>query len=239
MHILVVDDVGYSRYRIAQFLTSEGHIVRKAASGPEALLVLREDPKIEVVVTDDGMPQMDGMQLYREAMRIDRLDDSGAKRSLPFILLAMPPSGPSQGGGQSRTPQLARDIGFAAVLMRPLCYRTLVSHLEVIEAAKQGNPQRSSDRLAAAEKPQPSGRGESPVESRSVVRQDSATVTCAAAGATTIERNRPEVQWNQERCREVALELRRFADVLDSMPHFDGEPLPRPAERLDATRSCV
>ena len=237
MHILVVDDVGYSRYRIAQFLTAKGHAVRMAASGPESLLLLREDPKIEVVVTDDGMPQMDGLQLYREALRIDRLDDSGSKRTLPFILVAMPPHGPSNGGSNSRTPQLARDMGFAAVLMRPLCYHTLVAHLEVIESAKQGALQKSSASSSAAKKSLPAGVVKSSPEARTVIHQDHAASTACADCAKAKEGECSPNQWDPERCREVALELRRFADILDSMPHFDLASLPKPAERQVAARS--
>lgn len=68
-HILVVDDEKDTCLLLSQVLQKEGFIVYTAHSGQEGLNVLRHK-KIDLVITDLKMPEMDGMTLLREARRL-------------------------------------------------------------------------------------------------------------------------------------------------------------------------
>jgi two-component system, cell cycle sensor histidine kinase and response regulator CckA len=63
-HILVVDDEDFGRDAIALLLISGGHAVEAVASGPEALARL-EAKSFDMVVTDNAMPGMNGLDLAR------------------------------------------------------------------------------------------------------------------------------------------------------------------------------
>ncbi len=63
--ILVVDDKASMRKMLASALKEEGHQVRAAASGEEALRELQKGP-FELVLTDVRMPGLSGMELLRQ-----------------------------------------------------------------------------------------------------------------------------------------------------------------------------
>ena len=67
MRILVVDDEETIRLALGELLRSEGHAVREAADGGEALAALEGAPA-DLVLADLRMPGMDGMRLL-EAVR--------------------------------------------------------------------------------------------------------------------------------------------------------------------------
>src|SRR3569832_669796 len=62
--ILVVDDVEDAADSLRLLLVSEGHDVRIALSGRDALCLIA-DFKPEIAILDLGMPEMDGYQLAR------------------------------------------------------------------------------------------------------------------------------------------------------------------------------
>ena len=61
--VLVVDDDVLVRMGTAAILEDLGHTVREANSGEEALKILAQGIKIDLVVTDQAMPRMTGVQL--------------------------------------------------------------------------------------------------------------------------------------------------------------------------------
>jgi DNA-binding NtrC family response regulator len=63
--ILVVDDDPLIVSSLSELLRHEGHEVRTAPCGLDALKALRSDPA-ELVVSDVNMPDIDGLQLLRE-----------------------------------------------------------------------------------------------------------------------------------------------------------------------------
>jgi signal transduction histidine kinase/CheY-like chemotaxis protein len=65
LRILVVDDEQAVREALADSLAEDGHTVILAASGPEGLARLADDAKVDVVVTDLGMPEMTGWDVAR------------------------------------------------------------------------------------------------------------------------------------------------------------------------------
>jgi CheY-like chemotaxis protein len=197
MNILVVDDVGFSRYRIGQVLTQAGHVVKTAASGPEALQLLRQDTQIELVITDDGMPQMSGLQLFQEASRIERLDDSGENRAPAFVLVTMP--GPNQKAGHTDAvaAKHACDLGFTAVLVRPISFPELLEQIKRIAAGRGRKPAAAATRVAAAEEGAPA-----PAPVPAPKSAEPAPVRVPPGGVDPSH-------------REIADELRRFAKVLE------------------------
>jgi response regulator RpfG family c-di-GMP phosphodiesterase len=68
--ILVVDDEAVIRDLMTEILTDEGFDVVAAPGGTEALNNLRDRRDFKLLFTDIMMPEMDGIQLIREARRI-------------------------------------------------------------------------------------------------------------------------------------------------------------------------
>jgi len=69
--ILVVDDEHHSLFGICQILTDEGFRVIPAENGKEALKKLKVEP-INVIITDEKMPDLSGMELLSEVKRLDQ-----------------------------------------------------------------------------------------------------------------------------------------------------------------------
>lgn len=63
LRILVVDDSAEVREMLAALLTEQGHAVTQAAGGPEALAALAGGTAVDLVLTDLGMPDMNGWQV--------------------------------------------------------------------------------------------------------------------------------------------------------------------------------
>ncbi len=80
-HILVVDDSRLSRSRLQYALEQQGHQVRPAASGPQALDLLAGQP-FDLVLLDMLMPEMSGMEL------LQRLKDDRELRRLPVLVIS-------------------------------------------------------------------------------------------------------------------------------------------------------
>jgi signal transduction histidine kinase/DNA-binding response OmpR family regulator len=76
--ILLVDDEELVRTGTADMLTDMGHVVRQAASGAQALQMLR-DERFDAVVSDYLMPGMTGVELLEEVRR--------QGRDLPALLI--------------------------------------------------------------------------------------------------------------------------------------------------------
>jgi CheY-like chemotaxis protein len=78
LKILAVDDDGLVLMNTAAMLEELGHTVFEAGSGPDALKILHEDHSIDLVITDQAMPRMTGVQLA-QAVKADFPD-------IPIIL---------------------------------------------------------------------------------------------------------------------------------------------------------
>jgi CheY-like chemotaxis protein len=76
--ILAVDDDVLIRMNISAMLEDMGHEVWEAASGDTALEILRQHREIELLITDQAMPNMTGTELI-EHVAIER-------PALPIIL---------------------------------------------------------------------------------------------------------------------------------------------------------
>jgi len=102
-HILIIDDEEDVRSMLVDLVASQGHDVLQAASGREALALLEGGAKVDLVLTDLGMPGMTGWEVAR-AIRSrwpglavglvtgwgDRLDVPAADRELIIGTVAKP-----------------------------------------------------------------------------------------------------------------------------------------------------
>ncbi|MDT9600704.1 MHYT domain-containing protein [Sphingosinicella rhizophila] len=80
MRIIVVDDDPLVLANAVAMLDDLGHHVLPAAAGAEALSILKDDDGIELVITDQLMPGMTGLELH-EAIRIGH-------PNLPVLLIS-------------------------------------------------------------------------------------------------------------------------------------------------------
>lgn len=80
-NILLADDDAAVRDLVRRALTSEGHTVHVTQDGGEALEHLSANAaNIDILVTDVDMPQLDGVSLAREALKL--------KPSLGIVLMS-------------------------------------------------------------------------------------------------------------------------------------------------------
>ena len=121
--ILVVDDNVDAARMLATYLEMDKHVVRRAASGKEALEVLK-DFKPEIALLDIGLPGISGLELARLMP---------ADESLRGVLLVA-----VTGWGQEEDRRRSREAGFDHHLTKPTDAEDLAA---VIDAA--GRPTKS------------------------------------------------------------------------------------------------
>ena len=69
-HVLIVDDEESMRLLVARAIAMDGHDIRTASDGAEALEILgRTDSPFDLMLTDIQMPVMDGIALALSAAR--------------------------------------------------------------------------------------------------------------------------------------------------------------------------
>jgi CheY-like chemotaxis protein len=144
MKVLVVDDVGFMRHYLERLLRQNGYQVCTAASGAEALQILKSENAIEVVLTDLMMPGMDGIALFKSARTIDRFNDSGPLPPPAFLLItAMRPTltSPRQDANLLKE---AIDLGFVDVLFKPVDQALLLRRLGELRRQRSGGTESTS-----------------------------------------------------------------------------------------------
>lgn len=77
--ILIVEDSEVARRSLEQKLSRSGFSCRTAVDGVDALEVLDSEQEVDLVLSDQQMPRMDGLTLLQEV--------KGKYSHLPFILL--------------------------------------------------------------------------------------------------------------------------------------------------------
>ena len=80
-HILVVDDDCTNRLKLSLGLKQQGHIVKEAENGRQALEKLRAEP-FDLVLLDIMMPDLDGYQVLEE------MKNDHALRDVPVIVIS-------------------------------------------------------------------------------------------------------------------------------------------------------
>ena len=70
IRILVVDDEAAERITLGEVLRLEGYHVTLAASGEQALAIVRQEPMFDLAILDLRLPGMDGLQVLDGIRRI-------------------------------------------------------------------------------------------------------------------------------------------------------------------------
>jgi CheY-like chemotaxis protein len=112
---LVVDDVADVTEMLAVLLSHAGYRVVTAASAPAALTAARER-QFDVVISDIGMPMMNGYQLARELRLLPGYE------SVPMVAV----TGYSMFDDRERS----RTAGFNAHMTKPIDPRALLDLIE-------------------------------------------------------------------------------------------------------------
>ena len=112
--ILIVDDEPVILQLICYSLERFGFTILTANNGGEALLTFKENPAIELVITDVNMPGMDGLALVGELMSINPL--------LKFIIMTGLPI-------NNRMDEM-KTIGVSSFLSKPFKTQILLKAIE-------------------------------------------------------------------------------------------------------------
>jgi PAS domain S-box-containing protein len=126
MNILIVDDQPTDLKLLRAQLESEGHTVFEAHDGVDALALL-ERQRVDAVISDILMPQLDGYSLCYEIRKHARL------RDLPIIIYSSTYTEPED-------EKLAHDMGADKYLMKPASVETLVAALREVIAKPHAAP---------------------------------------------------------------------------------------------------
>jgi CheY-like chemotaxis protein len=131
MRVLIVDDVPFLLMSLRQLLQRNGYDVVTASSAEMGLSILKGDFTIGAVISDLVMPEMNGMEFFKRARAIERLNDEGTVPPPPFILFTSFAEADS-------TSELAADFRlakrtFAAVLHKPVVADELLTALQRID----------------------------------------------------------------------------------------------------------
>lgn len=112
---LVVDDVADVTEMLAVVLTHAGYSVATAASAPAALRAARER-QFDVIISDIGMPEMNGYQLAREIRKLPGYE------TVPMVAV----TGYSMFDDKERS----TNAGFTAHMTKPIDPRALLDLIE-------------------------------------------------------------------------------------------------------------
>ncbi|HME44163.1 MAG TPA: PAS domain S-box protein [Syntrophorhabdales bacterium] len=118
--ILFIDDEGPIVELGQGVLRRLGYTVVAKRSGTEALETFREDRAFDLVITDQTMPEMTGVMLAAELLKL--------KPDLPVILCT--------GYSESVSRETAQEVGISEFLMKPLSKRELAG---AVRRALEGN----------------------------------------------------------------------------------------------------
>lgn len=124
-NILIVDDCSTTRKIIAFYLKGAGYNTITAANGVEAIEKL-VTTKVDFIITDLNMPQMDGIELLKW------IRSNTTFKDLPLVILTTEQDDLSRAKGMS--------IGASAFLTKPITKELLINEVrEIAEASKGGN----------------------------------------------------------------------------------------------------
>lgn len=107
---LIVDDFRISNEVVSQTLENIGFITYSAQRGTEAISRLKE-AKVDVIITDYHMPEMDGIQFLKEVRKIPECID------VPIIFLSA--------SDKHEIIDLAKQYNIIAWLKKPLNIKEL------------------------------------------------------------------------------------------------------------------
>ena len=116
--VLLVDDNSLALMLMSTSLNELGCKVLSAGNGQEALEILRSGKSVDLVVTDLGMPVMNGLELLRQIRESERL------RDLPVILCS--------GDADEATMKKATEYKCSRYLLKPVLPDFLFEQIEAV-----------------------------------------------------------------------------------------------------------
>ena len=116
--ILLVDDHQLAREALKQFLETEGFKVEEAGNGAEGLAVIDQGHAFDLVISDNQMPVMTGIEL------VQRLAHRSYLTTHPLILYS--------GNLTQELEQQARALGVYAVLPKPYSFQDLLATIRQV-----------------------------------------------------------------------------------------------------------
>lgn len=126
MNILIVDDIATNRKLLRVTLEAEGHNPLEAADGTEALQILDRE-KVDAVISDILMPNMDGFRLCHEIRKSERF------HALPFIIYTSTYTSPGD-------VKLAQTVGADKYLTKPAPTADVLTALREVLAKQVVRP---------------------------------------------------------------------------------------------------
>jgi DNA-binding NtrC family response regulator len=112
--ILLVDDNTDVLVATGAFLAKEGFLVQMSANGDEALRLVANDPKIDILITDFAMPGLSGVDLIAQAAEI--------RPAIRTLLIT----------GYPNADGLAELTASTTVLVKPFRGDTLIANIKAI-----------------------------------------------------------------------------------------------------------
>jgi PAS domain S-box-containing protein len=113
--ILVVDDEAPVAEFMQDFLQSQEYIITATTSSKQAIEIFRNaDPKFDLVITDQTMPEMTGDELVKEILKLDP--------HIPVILCS--------GYSETIDKKTALELGCAQYLMKPISNTALLQAIK-------------------------------------------------------------------------------------------------------------
>jgi CheY-like chemotaxis protein len=122
LRALIVEDNGHMRTLLRNLLNSIGiKEVTEAPDGAAAILLL-QDRKCDLILSDMAMSPMDGIEFTRRI----RSGETGANPYIPIIMVT--------GHTERHRVEMARDAGVTEFLVKPITAQNLYSRLaEIVE----------------------------------------------------------------------------------------------------------
>ncbi len=91
--ILLIDDSATIRHSVSYILEQEGYQLFEAADGLDGLKQLGAAAKLDLVITDINMPNMDGISFIKKAREIPKY------KSIPILILTTESQGSKMNEG--------------------------------------------------------------------------------------------------------------------------------------------
>lgn len=120
--ILIVDDCGTTRKLLSYIFKEKGFNIISASNGIEALEVMATN-RVDLVITDLNMPQMDGLELSRN------IRSSGSYCKLPIVMVSTE--------SEEHDMELGIEAGVTKYLKKPVSPQKLLD--EVAKLFKESN----------------------------------------------------------------------------------------------------
>jgi CheY-like chemotaxis protein len=130
-HVLVVDDEESILTMVQQSLTDLGYEVTAYTLSEDAFQAFEQQPgKFDLVITDQTMPHMTGMELAQKAMRI--------RPDIPVVLLT--------GYSEIVTRESAATLGIREFIMKPVLTSRLAKAIRRVLDANDGSQTKTAER---------------------------------------------------------------------------------------------